>query len=141
MVSSPGDHLGTWASAPLTPEDVFGSDRWPGGGTPRAGIMTEEHEEATSPPRRQGTRLLDVGAAHMAAAHRLADAGHQVVVVDSSVTLLARGRAGGTAIACCGDGSRLPFPDGCFDGVLITEVLEHVHEPAAPVATVDPPWQ
>lgn len=38
--------------------------------------------------------------------------------------------------AVFGDGARLPFANGCFDGVVCLEVLEHVPDPALVVAEI-----
>ena len=41
----------------------------------------------------------------------------------------AKGRVPGEVLLVEGDGARLPFAPGSFDGILMTEVIEHVPEP------------
>ena len=46
--------------------------------------------------------------------------------------------AGGHGDLAAGDGSSLPFPDGCFDRVIAAEVLEHVPDDSRGAGRVGP---
>ena len=43
---------------------------------------------------------------------------------------------GGRALALLGDAHRLPFPDGAFDAVILSEVLEHIPDDRHAIAEV-----
>src|SRR5439155_15248513 len=74
----------------------------------------------------EGRRWLDVGAGSGQLAEALARAGGGVVALD-----VADRRVDGVARTpiVLGRGGRLPFADGSFDGVLSSNVLEHVADP------------
>lgn len=72
-------------------------------------------------------RVLDIGAADRWIESRL-PVGVEYLALDYPPT----GRdLYGARPDVFGDGARLPFSDGCFDGVICLEVLEHVTDPAA----------
>jgi len=79
--------------------------------------------------------VLDVGCGGGFITHSLSAAGFQATGVDySSLALMAAVaqdhtvRGGQYSVA---DAHRLPFADGKFDGVVLSEVLEHVEDPAS----------
>jgi ubiquinone/menaquinone biosynthesis C-methylase UbiE len=79
-----------------------------------------------------GYRVLDIGSGSGWVARRLLAKGAKVVSVDLSLKNLreiksALGQPGGDSILA--DAYRLPFRDGLFDVVVISEVLEHLDSP------------
>jgi SAM-dependent methyltransferase len=80
------------------------------------------------------SRVLDIGAADGRIAGLLAGAGYDVVALEIDVDLarLAATRLladAGTVVV--GDGLRIPFRDSSFDGALLIEVAEHLHDTEA----------
>lgn len=73
---------------------------------------------------RRGQAVLDVGAERGGLAARLAATGAVRVPLDIDRAVL-----GGEGVAA--DAQRLPFRDGAFPRVLLSEVLEHCPDPAA----------
>jgi SAM-dependent methyltransferase len=86
-------------------------------------------------------RLLDLGTGGGRHAFEAMRRGAVVTALDSDaaevkdVSWMMRGlmsddpavpRSGGSGTAVVGDGLRLPFPDSCFDRVIVAEVLEHI---------------
>lgn len=81
-----------------------------------------------------GSRVLEIGSASGNQARQLAGLGYRVFGLDSDLPLIRSFNSfacqdGLTAFGLVGDGQKLPFPDGCFDAVYSTEVLEHVPDP------------
>ena len=80
-------------------------------------------------------RTLEVGSGSGRLSCLLAMAGYQTVCLDPSVPALEVARANYSAgrvrgLFVAGDGFRLPFPDGRFDVVLSTGLLEHFDGPS-----------
>jgi glycosyltransferase involved in cell wall biosynthesis/SAM-dependent methyltransferase len=82
---------------------------------------------ATFPHPFAGARVLDLGCGHGYDTKAMRSAGADVVPLDMDrAKLLATGEPleGGVR----GDATRLPFPDGTFDGVYCSNLLEHTPE-------------
>jgi len=86
---------------------------------------------------RPGQRLLDAGCGEGRHCFGALERGARVVGLDldraalrvGSGALRARARELGSAGGLLqGDAFRLPFPDACFDRVICSEVMEHVHD-------------
>jgi SAM-dependent methyltransferase len=84
-----------------------------------------------------GARVVDLGCGSGVFTNLLRDRGYQCVGVDLSPNLIAIARANFSGIEFrTGDIERLPFPDGSFDGVLLSGVLHHLPEPSRCAAEV-----
>ena len=94
-----------------------------------------------------GDRLLDLGCGFGRHAYEAARRGADVVALDAGLdevlgvaavfaAMAEQGElADGTEVATVqGDGYRLPFPDGAFDRVICSVVLEHLHDDRAAMA-------
>jgi len=86
---------------------------------------------------RPGQRLLDAGCGEGRHCFGALERGAEVVGLDLDLPSLragagrlrGRGRElGRLAVLVQGDAFRLPFPDGSFDRVICSEVMEHVHD-------------
>jgi ubiquinone/menaquinone biosynthesis C-methylase UbiE len=76
-----------------------------------------------------GARVIDLGCGSGVFTNLLRRRGYQCVGVDLSPNLIAIARANFSCIEFrTGDIERLPFPDGSFDGVLMSGVLHHLPE-------------
>lgn len=83
----------------------------------------------------RGKRILEVGAGSGRDSIALARMGAEVTVIDyvpSSLTVVARNAAAaGVRIRMvCGDGTRMPFPEGTFDVVFHQGLMEHFRDEA-----------
>lgn len=81
-----------------------------------------------------GARVLDVAAGTGRLSEALLEAGHRPVALDFSWEMLAAGAAQLDLAWVNGDGTRLPFPDGVFDGVTIGFGLRNLPDPARGLA-------
>ena len=86
-------------------------------------------------------QILDLGAGEGFVSLALREAfGCRVVALDAAHSILHQGvgRASSESeqIWTLGDGARLPFRDGSFDGLVCSEVLEHVHDDASVVQEI-----
>jgi SAM-dependent methyltransferase len=81
-------------------------------------------------PRARG-RLLDVGCGEKPFEHLFRPYVSEYIGVEYEPTFLLTesGRRGRSAVDVTYDGRRLPFPDGSFDTVLSSQVLEHTPHP------------
>jgi ubiquinone/menaquinone biosynthesis C-methylase UbiE len=75
-----------------------------------------------------GHRVLDLGCGRGETTHELVRRGAEVVAMDYSwdAAQLTHEGAAGAASVLQADGTRLPFTDGSFDRVLLSDVIEHV---------------
>jgi SAM-dependent methyltransferase len=99
----------------------------PTAGSPRPDTQPHVHETilAWFPPG--GTaRILDAGAGEGALSDALRRRGYRVVACDVSPS---RFRASGVPCIRADLAARLPFADASFDGVVSSEVLEHLENP------------
>jgi SAM-dependent methyltransferase len=78
--------------------------------------------------RVSGARILDIGSGHGSYQAAFEERGGRVTLVD----LVPRG---GTRVVR-GDAQRLPFRPGSFDGVVCSNVLEHLPSPARALAEI-----
>jgi SAM-dependent methyltransferase len=81
-----------------------------------------------------GERLLEIGCGEGANLHHLRADGARRFGVDFSCEKASFARNATGASTVTADGARLPFTDGCFDVVLIRDVLHHVPEPQTVLA-------
>jgi SAM-dependent methyltransferase len=83
-----------------------------------------------------GDSLLEIGCSIGTQARQIAARGYQVFGIDQEFSLVAKFNTLANqahlpnAFAFVADGHALPFPEHSFDSVVITEVLEHAHDPA-----------
>ena len=84
-------------------------------------------------------RIVDVGCGDGSATHLVSglNARNTVIGVDWSATALAQARARGLLVVQGGvDSAGLPFPDGCADVVIMSELIEHLVDTDAAVDEV-----
>lgn len=85
--------------------------------------------------------ILDLGAGEGFVSLALREAfGCRVVALDAAHSILHQGVGresnGSEQVWMLGDGARLPFRDRSFDGLVCSEVLEHVHDDASVVREI-----
>jgi SAM-dependent methyltransferase/uncharacterized protein YbaR (Trm112 family) len=86
-------------------------------------------EQADTASRR--LRILDIGCGDGAATALLAHqaAGHTVIGTDWSQMALARARSRGLTLLRASIDGALPFMDGVFDVIVLSEIIEHLVDP------------
>ena len=72
-----------------------------------------------------GARVLDVGAGTGRVAVAFANIGCETVALDPALAMLneCRRKASERVSLVAGEGTRLPFARGCFDGVILARIL------------------
>lgn len=91
-------------------------------------------EGQLSPEQVKGRRVLDAGCGTGHFSRVLSDWGAELVSVDVGEGLLSEVGKKCRTRAVKADVLKLPFPEGSFDLVLCTEVIEHTPDPRAAVA-------
>jgi len=74
---------------------------------------------------RPGMRVLDVGCGRGEIVRRCAELGVEVYGVDYAPVAVRMAREAGAVYQA--DAKQLPFPDACFDRVLMFDLVEHLH--------------
>jgi ubiquinone/menaquinone biosynthesis C-methylase UbiE len=78
-----------------------------------------------------GARIADLGCGSGAFTERLRQAGYRAMGIDISPKLIAVGKSKYPGLDLVeGDVEHLPFPDGSFDGVLLSGLVHHFPDPA-----------
>lgn len=77
--------------------------------------------------------LLDAGGGTGRISQFLKGFAGQIVVADPSFNMLKQARKKDVLSTVCGRAERLPFPDGCFERVIMVDTLHHVHDQRATV--------
>ena len=73
--------------------------------------------------------LLDVGGGTGRVSYHLAGGGTQVVVCDMNPGMLKQVKRKKKLLPLQADGSKLPFPEDTFDGILVVDALHHFLKP------------
>ncbi len=73
-----------------------------------------------------GGRLLDAGGGTGRVSAGFASDSSQVVIADSSVKMLLQARRKNDLQPAAAHSERLPFPDECFDRIMMVDALHHV---------------
>lgn len=82
-------------------------------------------------------KILDIGCGNARDIRQLVEAGVEVVGIDISEGMIkaardelkATGKGSADVFLTVGDATRIGYADGTFDGVLCSEVIEHIPEP------------
>ncbi|MFJ9388382.1 methyltransferase domain-containing protein [Nocardioides sp. NPDC101246] len=96
------------------------------GRSAQGSLEFERTQELIAERIRLGSRIADVGGATGIHAAALADAGHQVILLDPVIEQVEKARAYGTFDAVVGDARALPFEDNSIDVVLVLGPLYHL---------------
>ncbi|MFV9505344.1 MAG: class I SAM-dependent methyltransferase [Oscillochloridaceae bacterium umkhey_bin13] len=78
-------------------------------------------------------RLLDAGGGTGRVTAQLCGLAREIVLLDHSLPMLRQAQAKGLA-TLKGDVARMPFPDACFDRVVVVDALHHFVDASAAIA-------
>ncbi len=142
---TPKPHLTPLYDPATFTEDHLHDDRGIVGWLTRARkdkVLQALEAELTAPPAGQRLRLLDVGCGYgeiidEAYKRTSSKAPMEAWGIDINLAALTQAVARvPLAHFLCADASRLPFPDSAFDGVICSEVMEHLPAPEPLVAEI-----